>query len=151
MPTTVTAFLPPTDEERIRAFEQRNGLTLPEDYRQFLLRHNGGRPEPAGSVIPELKEPILVGDFFGLTEDGSLSLQSYLDEYRDEMPDGWMVIATDPGAAFFVLGTRPPHVGVYFWDHQHFFSSSSEEENAYRLADSFQSWIDSLREFEEVQ
>jgi hypothetical protein len=33
---------PPTSEEAIAAFEKELGFRLPEDYRQFLLKYNGG-------------------------------------------------------------------------------------------------------------
>jgi hypothetical protein len=142
-----TTFLPPTSEQQVTAFERKNGLMLPADYRKFLLRHNGGRPAPDGSWIPKLRKGILVGDLLGITEGQKLSLQYVLDEYRVEIPDGCLIIGYDPGAAMFILGTRPPVTGVYFWDHQHRFpGSSTEEGNTYWLADSFQEWIEALRE-----
>lgn len=33
-------------EENVAAFESRNGILLPEEYRDFLLRYNGGVPYP---------------------------------------------------------------------------------------------------------
>jgi len=36
---------PKLSEETISAFEAHFQVTLPEDYRDFLLEHNGGRPE----------------------------------------------------------------------------------------------------------
>jgi len=36
----------PTTEVEISAFESYVGHKLPADYREFLLRHNGGHPEP---------------------------------------------------------------------------------------------------------
>jgi hypothetical protein len=36
----------PTDPVQIAAFEQYVGYPLPADYRAFLLRYNGGHPDP---------------------------------------------------------------------------------------------------------
>jgi SMI1-KNR4 cell-wall len=36
----------PLGEQRLAAFEAAHRLTLPPDYRHFLLAHNGGRPRP---------------------------------------------------------------------------------------------------------
>jgi cell wall assembly regulator SMI1 len=38
---------PPLTEERLQGAERRLGVTLPDEYRAFLLRHNGGRPHPS--------------------------------------------------------------------------------------------------------
>jgi len=43
--------LPPITEADIIDFEHRHNLTLPEDYRQFLLETNGGQPFPGGGEI----------------------------------------------------------------------------------------------------
>ena len=32
--------------ERLEVFEADIGCTLPDDYREYLLTHNGGRPVP---------------------------------------------------------------------------------------------------------
>ena len=34
-------------EADISAFEKENKVLLPDDYRAFLLKHNGGEPHPA--------------------------------------------------------------------------------------------------------
>ena len=39
--TTRDSF-PQVDEARVRAFERELGISLPHDYRHFLLRSNGG-------------------------------------------------------------------------------------------------------------
>ena len=45
---TITKSLPvgPTTEEQISKFEKHIGHRLPSGYRNFLLEHNGGKPEP---------------------------------------------------------------------------------------------------------
>jgi hypothetical protein len=42
----------PLTAERLAAFEREFGTPLPEDYRAFLLRHNGGVPDRRPSTSP---------------------------------------------------------------------------------------------------
>jgi hypothetical protein len=82
--------------------------------------------------------------------DCGFDLQECIDEFRDEMPKGALIIGSDPGAAMFILGTSPPLVGVYFWDHQHRFTGSSEESgNTFKLAPTFTAWLEKLRDPQE--
>lgn len=37
---------PSVSEADLYAFEQRFGVVLPDDYKEFLLKHNGGKPTP---------------------------------------------------------------------------------------------------------
>jgi hypothetical protein len=84
--------------EALTAFALRNCLMLPQDYKQFLIENNGGTVVPAaGCYVRGLEETVTVSAFFGLTGRRGLDLQRWLDEYRDEMPEGFLIIAGDPG------------------------------------------------------
>jgi hypothetical protein len=41
----------PTSDAQVAAFEKHIGYALPSAYREFLLAHNGGRPEPDAFVL----------------------------------------------------------------------------------------------------
>lgn len=141
----IAPILPPIKEQDVAAFESRNHLKLPADYRRFLLKSNGGRPKPNRSTIPDMKEPVLVDVLYGITTKRGLGLQIWLDEYRDEMPPEFLVIGADPGGAFFILGPKGPDGGVYLWDHQHRYAGSSADDgNTFQLAPSFTAWLKSL-------
>jgi hypothetical protein len=43
--------------EQISEFESAQGLTLPEDYKQFLLETNGGELKP-GMLVDYIKERV---------------------------------------------------------------------------------------------
>ena len=45
---------PQVEEADVAAFEQRIGLTLPDDYRRFLLEVNGGDPTDENTQISHL-------------------------------------------------------------------------------------------------
>lgn len=50
----------PATEQQIASLEARIGASLPDDYREFLRKHNGGRPQP---------DAFLLGDDFETDED----------------------------------------------------------------------------------
>ena len=52
----------------IGALEERFGLTFPDDYRDFLMCHNGGKPKPPTVRVPSHDEGVFdVHVLFGLT------------------------------------------------------------------------------------
>jgi len=129
----------------VDAFEERNRIRLPADYRELLIIHNGGRPVPSVCVVPELGEALRVDMLFGLGHVPSLDLDSWYKEYRSEMPPGFLVIG-GVGPILFILGTQKPDIGVFCWDHSHVLSGSSEEAgNTYRIASTFTEFVNSLR------
>ena len=44
----------PLSAEDVQAIEAQIGVRLPDDYKAFLLRHNGGRPRPNAFPIQGL-------------------------------------------------------------------------------------------------
>jgi hypothetical protein len=116
---------PRLDEKRLAAFEARRGVRLPEEHRRFLLRTNGGIPDPE------------VG--FAFVEDGRPS-DSVLDQFymlKKSAEDRGLDDAID---TFVAPGRMPPHLlpfacdqfgnqlclslgssdngAVYFWNHE---------------------------------
>jgi hypothetical protein len=89
---------PPTTEFRLRALERELRISLPQDYRAFLLEHNGGRPVPAGFVVPFEPEPAPWRVHFFLGVDNpvnSSSLRWCAEVTAATRPLGTIPIATD--------------------------------------------------------
>jgi hypothetical protein len=123
---------PPIPEEELAAFEAEIGAELPETYRQFLARSNGGYIRGwyrFKGPTPEGRSPsAFVSDVGGLRDDPNLSLRfargCYLappglqDESENKIPAALLWIIGDPGGNGICLGLTGSYRGrVYFWIH----------------------------------
>jgi len=97
---------PKIDEIDIATFETRRGIQLPDAYRQFLIRHNGGIPSPDIVDIPnDPKGPTDVQVFFGISTDIESSDLSWNFELVKSRYLGvrLLPIACDSGGNLFCL------------------------------------------------
>jgi hypothetical protein len=139
---------PPT-MEAIEAFENSHGIRLPDDYKGFLACYNGGRPEKDFRVFTFQKEDGATADslvdwFSGLIESDDYSLEEDFEIYADRIPQGMLAIACDPFGNLILLGVRDSTgSGVWFWDHEK-EPTSTGESGIYRIAESFEGFIESL-------
>jgi hypothetical protein len=136
-------------EEAVLAFEQQIGFTIPDDYRQFLLKNNGAVINDQTFFVKALDQEVLMDVFYGITNPRarSLTLGYWLKEYEDEIGEKELVIGKDPGGHQLLYITTGEDKGIYYWDTNHFFAQSSEQGNAYFVADSFTEFCDSLQDF----
>lgn len=146
--------VPPPSPAEVAAFEGELGTTLPEDYRQFLLRSNGGRLDwyRFGRPTPDGKTwPVVIGDVGGLREESDLSLRAARRCYQGsplQIPRPLLWIMGDPGGNGICLGLTGTYRGrVYFWIHD---EQPAPEEwdgevetagNVVLLADSFTGFV----------
>jgi hypothetical protein len=133
----------------IDALERRVGLRLPDDYRVFLLKYNGGRPVPSGFPIEGLaNNPFGAIHFFFGVED---PLEGYnIGWHRNvtpgRLPDNLLPIACDHCGDLICLSLYGDDAGaVLFWD-WHTEPPEPSYDNVFRIAGSFSEFIDSLRE-----
>ncbi|EMS70127.1 SMI1/KNR4 family protein [Ruminiclostridium cellobioparum] len=134
-------------EETVRNFEQHIGFSLPDDYKQFLIEYNGGTPQVRYSTftVEALSEIIPLDVLYGLGIDSEMDLQDWNDEYRSDLLSNSIIIGRDPGTGMVVLINDAEIKGVFYWDHSLFFNQSNEEENVYKICDSFQEFINQLK------
>lgn len=111
-------------EDELRRAESVIGATLPKEYRQFLLKHNGGRPDPADFRITWKDRERLargwristVGDFHSIYDGQALNLLEDFKFYRERLPKDMLAVARDPGGNAIVLGLAGENRGkVFFW------------------------------------
>ncbi len=73
----------------LESFEARNGISLPEDYKAFLLKHNGGVPEQNCYPVADHREGEMdICLFYGIDQEHeSFELQSQFEFYRENLED----------------------------------------------------------------
>ncbi|TCS96550.1 SMI1/KNR4 family protein [Hazenella coriacea] len=135
-------------QDMIDRFEHHIGFSLPEDYKAFLRQYNGGLTSVryCNFFVNELNEEIPLNVLYGLGVDyEQADLQVWYDEYKDDLLPNSLIIGNDPGSGMIVLVNDLEGSGVYYWDHSWYFEQSDEEQNSYKIADSFQSFLDGLK------
>lgn len=142
-----------TEEPTVTEFEQQFGVKLPTDYRSFLLQNNGGNFKKQVFFVDDLKQDIMLGVLYGITNEKSidLTIASWMEEYGDELQENALIIGADPGGGMLLYITAGEDMGIYYWDHAHFFPQSSEEEgNTYFVAPSFAAFCALLTDYKPV-
>jgi len=104
-------------EKQVAAFEKRLGSPLPDEYRQFLLTTNGGRPNPDCVAVPGVEgiDNVGVGALFHLqpAKPGADELGYELENTGKLLPDGHLPIAGS--SDLFTLSLKPETHGCVFW------------------------------------
>jgi cell wall assembly regulator SMI1 len=139
--------------EDITKFEEEIGYELPEDYKKFLLEHNGGRPSPEGFSFEyrDSKKSSSLLDFFygiqGETEE-HYDLATNNQDFKGRIPSDMLVIACDQAGNQICLGLFGNVKGkIYFWDHEEEAVSEGDPPvygNLYFIANSFSEFVNGL-------
>ena len=117
--------LEPLSKEAIQNAESALGIKFPNEYVQFLLKYNGGRPESDGFDI-EWRDNQEIGQhwrtsmlswFLSIHDGNSANLLRYNQiTFRGRIPKGTIAIAYDCGGNLILLGVAGEYVGkVLFW------------------------------------
>ena len=138
-------------EQDIGEFERRTGLKFPPQYRAWLLRYNGGRPEPKGFRYKYESGPYTdscVAWFFNLGDAKYERLEGELRVYKNpddkRLPDELIPFARDPFGNLICISMCGENQGkVYFWDHEEEDTPPSYR-NCHLIADSFDEFIAAL-------
>ena len=135
------------EEEEIFKLEEEIGFILPNDYKEFLINFNGGVPEVKYSTfkLNELEENIGLQVLYGLNLEENLDLREWYEEYEEDLLDDCLIIGHGIGFGFIVLVNSPEVSGVYFWDNSFELENSSEDENIYKISDTFREFIEELK------
>jgi SMI1-KNR4 cell-wall len=117
---------PPAPTAALERFEAKIGHQLPEDYRAFLIRCNGGYGCGYIEYLePTLEEQVAVAclnHVGGFREESYYSLESNHKVYQlheVRIPKELIWIADDPFGNAICLGISGVHRGkIFFWDHE---------------------------------
>lgn len=135
--------------EAVENLEKYIGFRLPEDYKQFLLNYNGGTSKVRYSTFKAegLDSNIPLDVLYGVDVGKKHFDLRYINEaYSDEILPNSIIIGDEPGGGFFVL---IDFEGVYYWDSPQYFEQSDEENNLYKVADSFEEFLRGISDGEE--
>ena len=147
MPFEMLEVGPTLTELQVDRLERQSGIALPKSYRSFLLRYNGGRPEPAFFPIRDFdRNPFgAIHFFFGLSRTvRSNNLDWNISMYRGRMPRELLPIAGDELGNKICLAVSGTNAGcVYFWDHDHEHLPPTYA-NLYLIASSFEEFLDGI-------
>lgn len=137
----------PLTEDQITSFEQEHSLKLPDEYRDFLKQHNGGRPEPASFryTNPNLEDPTsIVNRLAGINSEHFDTLQKYLI-----ITEGWihrslLPIGIDWFGNYICIKLIGEDIGkIYFWHHEE-AGEAVHEKNIYFIANGFNEFLNNL-------
>jgi len=139
----------PLTDKDIEWAESQLGFRLPRDYRDFLLSHNGGRPEPELFPIHGLaKNPVgALQVFFGIdSEIESSDLLWNVEVMAGRLPANCLPIACDNSGDLICLSLYGPDAGsVLFWDYYGEQPGPIRGyENVYKIAESFGEFLNAL-------
>ncbi|QLG39184.1 SMI1/KNR4 family protein [Paenibacillus sp. FSL W7-1088] len=130
-------------ESRLQDFERINGVQLPQQYREFLLKYNGGYPKPYYFTISKEQGIGMVNIFYGIGEMYD-NLDKKVDIFDDILDAGFIPIADDSGGNQICLGLTEKHFGdVYFWIHD---EDPEDLGNMYFLAKDFGGFLEKLHD-----
>ncbi|MEX2215625.1 MAG: SMI1/KNR4 family protein [Phycisphaeraceae bacterium] len=148
MATQILDSYTPTTPQHLSDFENRFDVSLPDDYKKFLLATNGGRPTPDGLIVPKWPgHSTRVHYFFGLHDGEHNNLSSWTGGLIDRLPEGCVPIGVDMGGNFLVLATQDERCGhVYYWDASPDYDLSTAEGTLFLVSSGIQSLIDALTE-----
>jgi cell wall assembly regulator SMI1 len=133
---------PLISSKQIEDLEMKIKMTLPIDYKEFLLEHNGGIPERQLLYIPDCAGETLVDNFLGIDRING-DIFKWIRELNDDLKGIFVPIAFDPGGNALLLD--PSDSAIYYWDSARHFPVSTDEENAYLVASSFTNLLEILK------
>ena len=146
---------PPITQDRVFQFESLNEIKLPNDYKSFLIKHNGGKPAPNYFPLTGHREDASdVVLFYGIDYPSeSLELQWNFDlnkgYFEDPAFDNFFQIANDGFNDKICLDLSEERFGaVVFIDMVPMWKEHTPKD-IYVIADSFSSFLDMLFEVED--
>ena len=127
----------------LEEFEQNLGTRLPHDYREFLIKHNGGKPTPNAYDIPNNGSSGLHHSY-GLHEHNHADLREIKKTYCNRISDDLLPIFDDAFGNEICIGIGKENYNkVFFWMHD----KPLGEDNFVKISDSFSEFLNKLYEY----
>ncbi|MBV4360346.1 SMI1/KNR4 family protein [Pinibacter aurantiacus] len=132
-------------QNELNDFEAKNSISLPKDYKVFLLEFNGGSPSPNRNQNPETVVTYVLGMHNG---EYYTSLYKHIDMFKHRLPLSTFPIATDSFGNLFIMSLHSDGYGnIYFWDHEGeaVHQDGHYVDNCYFVAYSFTEFVENLK------
>jgi len=125
--------------------ERKLGYSLPEDYREFLLQFNGGKPSPSSLRLSDGSVTTIRAFYAVAPPSQTMSLERQIGQYRNRIPPRFIPIGEDPGGNRICICLNGKHYGqVFFWDHEMESDEVADNRNMTFVASTFSSLLDGL-------
>ena len=144
-------------EADIQRLEKRYRISLPEDYKTFLLLNNGFVVKSPYRGVDE--GAIAFNALFGMQAKNDYYDVIYNnDELLSELDfiDSKLIIGDDPGGNYFLLLNGEHQKGIFYWDRTHLHAEDTLQDfeipeqnecrNLYRLSDTFTAFFEMISE-----
>jgi len=136
----------------IDEFEIQLGNLLPDDYKKFLLKFNGGFPEKKIFHIDDQQGEDILSVLYGIDKENKtrehLTLAYNFNFLRIDLPQNILPIGHDPGGNYICMSLSEDNYGkIYFWDHEvpnEDKNGKTNYNNMYLIAEDFNVFIDNL-------
>lgn len=137
----------PISARDLRDVERDIGFTLPDDYKQFLLKQNGGYSNKWRSIMYPVRRPTQWITYVTVDSFSAVIVESHedADDLRQNIGKR---LGCDPNRLSIAHGSQltymtldgPDYGKVYAFDDAHF----EGDPDYYLAADSFSEWLESL-------
>ena len=146
---------PQLNSPEIEDVEKVAGLIFPVEYKDHLLKFNGGKCSPCELAFIENGKSTssYIDKFLAIYSGKYDNLIDYIHIYKiDEkrLPTHILPVANDPGGNLICISCGGSDNGyVYFWDHEtevdYSNSDDADYSNLYLIAKTFNEFIDGLK------
>ena len=116
------------DDSALLAFEKKLNVVLPKDYKEFMLKHNGGKPETEWifdfTDVNNIYNKSIIQGFLVIYPSETHNLDDLMKSYRILVEGGYtpasvLPIADDPSGNIILMSIAGEDYGrVYFGDHE---------------------------------
>lgn len=133
------------NEKKLVKFEKKIRRKLPEEYREFLLKHNGGNPSK--DCFEFKGEPYFIDYVYGIHNGPEyLTLQWHIKILKNRIPSSLVPFAGDPGGNLYCIDISDEKKGgIYFWNHE--TCDNGEWTYILKLAETFHDFFQNLKEY----
>lgn len=130
--------------EELTDFEKTNQISLPEGYKKFLLKNNGGKPFKNTLQTPSTVIDHILGMHNG---DYYASLYKHIHKFADRLPLSTFPVGNDAFGNLLIMSVHPDNYGqIFFWEQEgeSAFQDGHYIDNVTFVAYSFDDLIDNL-------